>query len=129
MKNCSYILFTLLIAFVEIRFITSSDLGKPKVSLTLNSSEPLKENGAAVLICEVEPTAGNAKDLHYKWFLNDKEVTGVNSAILRVPNLNRSVHHESVYKCKVSNDVGEGEDKLTVEIQCKIINLTVSVSS
>lgn len=119
MAKIQLLLSIFVVSNVYSMVIDSSILGKPKVTLKLNSSETLKENGVATLLCHVDANAGESADLQYRWFHNGKELIGTNSATLTLPNLNRSVHHKSFYECKVSNDAGEGVSKYEMEILCK----------
>lgn len=90
----------------------------PKVNVTLNSSDPLLENGRVVLACNVD--AYPSDNLAYTWYHNKRRLHDRKDRYLHISPLIVSDHHNSVFECHVDNGVGEaGVGEFTLNMRCE----------
>uniref|UniRef100_A0A5S6QIF5 Ig-like domain-containing protein n=1 Tax=Trichuris muris TaxID=70415 RepID=A0A5S6QIF5_TRIMR len=85
----------------------------PKVTVTLNSSTPLSEGGAAVFLCHAD--AKPDQNLRYQWRLNHNVLHGAMEPNLPITEL-QYMHHRSVLKCEVSNAIGSGSGSYSISL-------------
>ncbi|KFD47337.1 hypothetical protein M514_11795 [Trichuris suis] len=85
----------------------------PKVTVTLNSSTPLNEGGAAIFLCHAD--AKPDQNLRYQWRLNHNVLHGAVEPSLSIPEL-QYMHHRSVLKCEVSNAIGSGSGSYSISL-------------
>ncbi|KRZ83723.1 Kin of IRRE-like protein 1 [Trichinella sp. T8] len=81
----------------------------PKVTVSLNSSEPLTEGSSAVLFCQAD--AKPDQNLKYLWRQNSNVLHAANDPTLHIAELQYQ-HHRSVFTCEVSNSIGTDSPRL-----------------
>ncbi|OUC40759.1 immunoglobulin domain protein [Trichinella nativa] len=85
----------------------------PKVTVSLNSTEPLTEGSSAVLFCQAD--AKPDQNLKYLWRQNSNVLHAANDPTLHIAELQYQ-HHRSVFTCEVSNSIGTGEGSYIVSL-------------
>jgi len=84
---------------------------KPRIELEL-SNDIIEEGGTLEAVCKAEAYPVN---MVYKWFINDIEVIGESSKVLKMKNIQRQ-YDQMMIKCRVENEVGFSEKQRMIQV-------------